>query len=82
MTLPLIGAAFALFHWGLHLPSGISILASLSGVGWIFLKGRWSRPNKVVIVQDLTTGQATYQPMDRATRNYLASRPEKKDADA
>lgn len=73
--LMLIGAAVALMHWGLHLPLAWSIVLTLVGVGWLGGRSLWpGRDRKVVIVQDLTTGASEFQPMDAATRRYLATR--------
>lgn len=73
--LMLIGASIALMHWGLHLPLILSIVLTLAGVGWLGGRSIWANRNrKVVIVQDLTTGASEFQPMDAATRRYLATR--------
>jgi len=76
MTLSLlIGAGIGLLHWGLHLDFGWSIILTVACVGYLFTRSWWGgRANKVVIVQDLTTGKAEFQPMDAETRRYLASR--------
>lgn len=76
------GALLGLFLWGLHLPMGTALV--LTGLTLFALIGRGlfrRRTDKVVIVQDLTTGKAEYQPMDQATRHYLASRANKTHAD-
>lgn len=82
MTLSLlIGAGIALLHWGLHLPLGLSIVITLAGVGYLGGRTLWTgRRNKVVIVQDLTTGKAEFQPMDAATKRYLSTRKDNEEA--
>jgi len=71
----LMGASTGLLHWGLHLPLGLSIVLTLVGVGWLGGRSLWQgRERKVVIVQDLNTGASEFQPMDAATRRYLATR--------
>lgn len=75
--LMLIATSVGLMHWGLHLPLGLSIVLTLAGVGWLGGRSYWQgRERKVVIVQDLTTGASEFQPMDAATRRYLATRKE------
>lgn len=75
----LAAAIVAFLVWGLHLPLATALI--LTAIGLIFLatRGLFRRsPRKVVIVQDLETGRTDFQPMDLATRRYLATRPEKK----
>lgn len=73
----LAGAIAAVLIFGLGMPPGpaviltVVVLAVVLGRGF-FQLGR--RPDKVVIIQDLTTGKAEYQPMDADTKRYLGSR--------
>lgn len=71
----LAGAIAAVLVFALHLPVLTAVILTVGILAVLLGRGFWtSRPTKVVIIQDLTTGKATYQPMDQATRHYLASR--------
>lgn len=71
----LAGAIAAVLIFGLHMPAGSAVILTVMILAVLLGRGFFNRrPNKVVIIQDLTTGKATYQPMDNATRHYLASR--------
>lgn len=62
-------------HNGLGFEAGWSLIMAVVGVGAMML---WVRPrgggDQRVIVQDMNTGETRYQPMDNATRRYLATR--------
>lgn len=71
----LAGAIIALLVWGLHLPLLTALI--LTAIAMLVLLGNGfigRRDRKVVIVQDLNTGKTHFQPMDNATRAYLATR--------
>lgn len=55
---------------------GTSVITAAIGVGVLMMVigGRRRSADKVVMVQDLTTGETKYQPMDAATRRYLNTR--------
>jgi len=71
----LAGAIAAVLVIGFGMPLGTAIVVTVVILGLLVGRGFFQRrPTKVVIIQDLTTGKATYQPMDGPTRHYLATR--------
>jgi membrane protein implicated in regulation of membrane protease activity len=76
----LAGAIAAVLVFGLGMHLGSAVILTIVILAVLLGRGFFNRaPRRVVIVQDLETGKATYQPMDGPTRHYLATRPETKD---
>lgn len=71
----LVGAIAALLVLGFGMPLGTAIVVTVVILMALVGRGFFQRrPTKVVIIQDLTTGKAEYQPMDGPTQRYLATR--------